>query len=57
MQLEERKQAAKKTPRRTKKGKHAVPKGFINETIRGTRKTLTVYVFDASVAMRAWETS
>lgn len=47
----------KKTPRRTKKGKHAVPKGFINETIRGTRKTLTVYVFDASVAMRAWETS
>ncbi len=38
--LEERRKAAKKLLESLKAGKHVVPKGFINETIRGMRETL-----------------
>ncbi len=37
--LEERKEAAKKLIENLKAGKSVVPKGFINETIRGMRET------------------
>ncbi len=37
--LEERRKAAEKLLESLKTGKHAVPKGFINETIRRTRET------------------
>jgi hypothetical protein len=52
-----KKTSSQKLPEELKTGRHAAPKGFINETIRETTKTLAVYVFDASVALRAWKTS
>jgi len=39
IELEERKNAAKKLLEELKEGKHAVPRGFINKTIREMRET------------------
>jgi len=39
IELEERKNAAKKLLEELKEGKHAVPRGFINKTIREIRET------------------
>ncbi|WP_237558841.1 hypothetical protein [Candidatus Methanodesulfokora washburnensis] len=39
IELEERKNAAKKLLEELKIGKHAVPRGFINKTIREMRET------------------